>query len=49
MESGGKNTEHNDGAEWLSQLEADLTSVEQQCDIEVSSELIERQLRKMPN
>ena len=29
--------------------EADLTSVEQQCDIKVSSELIEKQLRKMPN
>ena len=45
----GKNIQHNNNAEWLVQLEAELVDVNEQADVQVTVDLIEKQLRKMEN
>lgn len=47
----GKEVQNTDNgnAEWPSELQRDFNNIERQADIELTAELIDRQLGKMPN
>ena len=44
-----KNVQHNNNAEWLVQLEADLVNLNKQADVQVTVHRIEKNLRKIAN